>query len=148
MYHDIADDLIHSIENKLFSQKLPTEHQLMERYNVSRNTIRKAIDIVAQKGLVRRVQGSGYFINDISQAKHTVVNLTMGNSRTRYHTQMTSKIVTFDEIHADESLAKEFGARNGEALRCIASSGSATSTSNFIVSNMPTMLKARFLPYL
>ncbi len=49
MYHDIADDLIHSIENKLFSQKLPTEHQLMERYNVSRNTIRKAIDIVAQK---------------------------------------------------------------------------------------------------
>ena len=43
MYHDIADDLIHSIENKLFSQKLPTEHQLMERYNVSRNTIRKQL---------------------------------------------------------------------------------------------------------
>ncbi len=43
----------------------------------------------------------------------------MGNSRTRYHTQMTSKIVTFDEIHADESLAKEFGARNGEALHRI-----------------------------
>ncbi|AVK99243.1 GntR family transcriptional regulator [Pediococcus inopinatus] len=119
MYHDIADDLIHSIENKLFSQELPTEHQLMERYNVSRNTIRKAIDIVAQKGLVRRVQGSGYFVNDISQAKHTVVNLTMGTSRTRYHKEMTSKIVTFDEIHADEALAKEFGVLNGAALHRI-----------------------------
>ncbi|GEL15609.1 GntR family transcriptional regulator [Pediococcus cellicola] len=116
MYHDIADDLIHSIENKLFKEKLPTEHQLMERYNVSRNTIRKAIDIVAQKGLVRRVQGSGYFVNDISQAEKTVVNLTMGLSRTRYHKEMTSKIVTFDEIHADEALSQQYGVRNGAAL--------------------------------
>ncbi|WP_412989104.1 GntR family transcriptional regulator [Pediococcus siamensis] len=116
MYHDIANDLIHSIENKLFKEKLPTEHQLMERYNVSRNTIRKAIDIVAQKGLVRRVQGSGYFINDISQAEKTVVNLTMGSSRSRYHKDMSSKIVTFDEIHADAALAKQFGVRDGAAL--------------------------------
>ena len=32
---------------------------------------------------------------------------------------MTSKIVTFDEIHADEALAKEFGVLNGAALHRI-----------------------------
>jgi len=66
VYHDIADDITKSINEGLFDKKLPTEVQLMARYNVSRNTIRKAIDLVYQKGLLRRVQGSGYFINDIS----------------------------------------------------------------------------------
>ncbi len=116
MYHDIADDLIHSIENKLFEKKLPTEHQLMARYNVSRNTIRKAVDIVVQKGLVNRIQGSGYFVKNINQAEKTVVNLTMGSSRTRYHQDMTSRVVTFDKIHASENLATQFNIKKGTPL--------------------------------
>ena len=42
--------------------KLPTEEELMNEFNVSRNTIRKAIEILSGRGLVYQVQGSGIFL--------------------------------------------------------------------------------------
>lgn len=119
MYHEIADDLIRSIQHQLFKEKLPTEQKLMDRYNVSRNTIRKSLDIVCQRGLARRVQGSGYYINNIDQSSKRVVNLTMGISSKEHRNKLTSKVITFDRIVADDALAKQFGAQIGDELHRI-----------------------------
>jgi GntR family transcriptional regulator len=43
-------------------QKIPTEAELMETYNVSRMTSRQAIEILHEKGLVVRKQGKGTFV--------------------------------------------------------------------------------------
>ena len=59
MYHDIAEQLIQDILAGKYPVKLPTEQVLMNRYQASRNTIRKALDVIFAHGLVRRVQGSG-----------------------------------------------------------------------------------------
>ena len=64
MYREIATKLVAAIQDGVFTVKLPTEAQLMERYHASRNTIRKAIDLIYQQGLLRRVQGSGYYITN------------------------------------------------------------------------------------
>lgn len=48
MYRDISTKLVAAIQDGIFTVKLPTEAQLMERYQASRNTIRKAIDLVYQ----------------------------------------------------------------------------------------------------
>lgn len=109
IYHTIAEQIIDSIINKEFNQKLPTEAQLMELYGVSRNTIRKAIDVVFQRGLLKRVQGSGYFINDISRDGKLVVNLSMGSGNPiRFRdSKLESKILTFDLIKADKAIAQD-----------------------------------------
>lgn len=122
MYHDIADDITKAINDGIFTKKLPTEVQLMARYNVSRNTIRKAIDLVYQKGLLRRVQGSGYFVNDISLTHKTVINLSVGAGQPLHSedSQLVSKVVTFDKIKADVPMAKRVGiAPNSELYRVI-----------------------------
>ncbi|MFC6171184.1 GntR family transcriptional regulator [Loigolactobacillus jiayinensis] len=118
MYHDIADDITKSINEGLFDKKLPTEVQLMARYNVSRNTIRKAIDLVYQKGLLRRVQGSGYFVNDISLAEKTVINLSVGAGQPLHFAdgKLISKVITFDKIYADAALARRMSIKNGSEL--------------------------------
>lgn len=118
MYHDIADDITKSINEGLFDKKLPTEVQLMARYNVSRNTIRKAIDLVYQKGLLRRVQGSGYFINDISLSEKTVINLSVGAGQPLHLAdgKLVSKVITFDKINADIALANRMSIKNGSEL--------------------------------
>lgn len=43
------------------NEKLPTEEELMHRFQVSRNTIRRALKILADEGYVYQVQGSGLF---------------------------------------------------------------------------------------
>lgn len=62
-------------ENKFSgNEKLPSENALCRRLNVSRATIRSAIDLLADEGLVYKIKGSGtYFHRDkaLSQSLHS-----------------------------------------------------------------------------
>lgn len=51
-------------ENKFSGNlRLPSENALCRRLDMSRETVRAALDRMAQEGLVRRVKGSGTYIN-------------------------------------------------------------------------------------
>ncbi|CAG7621274.1 HTH-type transcriptional repressor NagR [Paenibacillus solanacearum] len=51
------------------SGKMPTEQELMERFKVSRITIRHALKILEDEGIVRRERGRGTFLQT-NQAEH------------------------------------------------------------------------------
>lgn len=52
-------------EKKLIpGQKMYSENELKEMFGVSRQTVRHAISVLEQDGMIRRIQGSGTYIND------------------------------------------------------------------------------------
>lgn len=68
-----AQDPIYLVIRRCISQRiergeypsgsaLPSEHDLAEEFGVARLTIRKAIDDLVDRGLIRRVQGKGAFV--------------------------------------------------------------------------------------
>ena len=64
MYHQIADDLRWQIEQGTLGpgQQLPTELELREKYEASRNTIRDAVKRLIALGLVETRPGQGTFV--------------------------------------------------------------------------------------
>ena len=62
MVVDWVQERIASGEFELGS-KLYSENELSEKFNLSRQTVRHAIDVLEQKRLVTRVQGSGTFVS-------------------------------------------------------------------------------------
>lgn len=66
MYRQIAEDLRHRIQSGELpaGAQLPTELELRERYQASRNTIRDAIRWLIQRGLVASQAGRGTFVVD------------------------------------------------------------------------------------
>lgn len=48
-------------ENYQANQALPTENELIDRYSVSRNTVRKTLDELLKIGLIYKKQGSGSY---------------------------------------------------------------------------------------
>ena len=64
LYAQIVDQPNHDIEAGLYSPsgRLPTEGELSKQYNVSRITIRRAVDELVSKGLVEKKQGKGTFL--------------------------------------------------------------------------------------
>jgi GntR family transcriptional regulator len=63
-YHRIADDLRGQIERGELEagEQLPTEFELVERYEASRNTVRLALRRLTEEGLIIAGQGRGSFV--------------------------------------------------------------------------------------
>ncbi|MFW6303012.1 MAG: GntR family transcriptional regulator [Candidatus Sumerlaeota bacterium] len=65
----IARALAERIQSGEFSEgaRLPSRHQLMRRYKVSRSTVDRALSMLGEQGLVTSAKGAGTFVNTLSQ---------------------------------------------------------------------------------
>lgn len=65
LYQQLQRSLREAIESRVIApdDALPPERDLAEELNVSRITVRKAIDGLVEEGLLTRKQGSGTFVN-------------------------------------------------------------------------------------
>ena len=65
-YQSIADSLRQEIETGVYSSKqlLPTEHLLCQRFQISRQTVRRALSVLEDEGLITRRQGSGSHLRE------------------------------------------------------------------------------------
>src|SRR3974390_1774776 len=61
LYHQIRQDIKAKIKSEKFpvNQPIPSESELMVQYNVSRMTVRLAIDELEKEGYVKKIQGKG-----------------------------------------------------------------------------------------
>ncbi|MBL4936217.1 GntR family transcriptional regulator [Clostridium sp. YIM B02515] len=66
LYNQIVDHLMNMIEKKeiLPGDRLPTEHELMVKFNVSRITAKRALEELKNRGLIYRKQGQGSFLSN------------------------------------------------------------------------------------
>lgn len=135
----IYNDLVKLIQHGKFQPKetLPSEHELTDRYHTSRETVRKALNLLAQNGYIQKVRGKGSVVldhgkfefpvsgltsfkelsNQLGQDFHTIVHeLTLNNARGEIekHLQCTKeqklwKIVRSREIGGEKIiLDKDF----------------------------------------
>ncbi len=76
LHLSISEDLHRQIlqDNYPPGTKLPSEHQLMASFKVSRITVRQAIANLASQGLVTAQQGKGVFVNEQRKIVHSLSN--------------------------------------------------------------------------
>ncbi len=109
-YEIVTGKLMKDINNGVYDKerKLPTEDELMNIFNVSRNTIRKAIEILVNHGYVYQVQGSGIFLRDYQKDKCISLKQMNGLTKELQNKKIKSKVIEFSIIDADETLAEKF----------------------------------------
>lgn len=109
-YKEIADD----IRNQILSGKyninaqLPLEKEMCVTYNVSRITVKKAVDELVGEGLVIKRRGSGTFVKAIDES--TAEDLTLsrqfsGFTDSNKGKKIKSKILTFEVVHPSSEIA-------------------------------------------
>lgn len=69
MYRKIYDDLIQGISEGIYPPggRLPSEKELAEMYSVSRITSKKALEMLAERGVIYRKPGKGSYVLDASK---------------------------------------------------------------------------------
>lgn len=64
-YHLIENDILDKINSGIYEAgtALPSEAELSAMYNCSRVTVRQALGTLAYKGFIKKIQGSGAYVN-------------------------------------------------------------------------------------
>jgi GntR family transcriptional regulator, transcriptional regulator of bglA len=87
------------------TRRLNTEDAYIEEYDVSRNTVRNAIDLLIKRGYCFPIQGSGVFLRRKKQALSFDLESIDGLTRKMAPLPVTNDVLEFKEISADEEMA-------------------------------------------
>lgn len=76
-YLSIYHDLVEKIRQGHWKpyDKLPSENELSERYNTSRETIRKALNLLSEHGYIQKMKGKGSIVLDVGKYDFPVSGL-------------------------------------------------------------------------
>ncbi|MDQ0151042.1 trehalose operon repressor [Eubacterium multiforme] len=111
-YLDIYNYLKEKILNNSFKpgEKLPSENELTTLFSVSRNTVRRAIDMLATDGIVTSVHGKGVFVIENKPFKFLVGGLqSFKEASINNNIKYTTEIPLFEEIIVDKELSEKTG---------------------------------------
>lgn len=118
-YLEIYNFIKENIDNGTYppEEKIPSENQLKDIFSVSRNTIRKAIDLLASDGLLSSVHGKGVFV-----MKKIPVNFLLGGTESfkevtlKNGLKYKTTIPVFETIIVDNELSKKTHFQIGEIV--------------------------------
>ena len=116
-YHRLADWLRQQIREGTLQpgDQLPTEAGLCEQFGVSRGTVRQAIQLLVQEGLVEREQGRGSFV----KAPRRRAFFTLTGFRQEMRRQgiiPETRVLAAEVISADLTTAQKLGLDEGEPI--------------------------------
>ena len=117
-YQKILDDLERDIINGKYNEikKLPKEEELINMYDVSRTTVRKAISILVNKGYVYQVQGSGIFLRDAALKGYLSLENLRGLRRDYPDKKIESKVIQLKLIEAPDFVSEKMKIEIGKPV--------------------------------
>lgn len=88
-------------------EPLPSERDLMQRYGVSRMTVRQAVEMLADEGLVYRVRGSGTFVAESRKIVKSLRLSSFSEDIRARHMQPGSRLLARQTVPADADVARD-----------------------------------------
>lgn len=102
-----------------YQELLPSENTLVSIYDCSRNTVRRAISMLADDGYVQSLHGKGVRViyQPVAQTNFTIGGIeSFKESAARNRKHAFTRVVNFTEITSDERIFKKTGFLPGTPL--------------------------------
>ena len=108
LYVQLKELILGDIQNGTLSagDMIPTEHELMDAYSVSRNVVRQAIGELVEGGYLIRKKAKGTFVSTPSANIEKISTLELFRESTlRSGAIPTTKVLSMEVLDADEEIA-------------------------------------------
>ena len=109
LYQQLAEELRKNIETDRWKpdDQIPTEGELMELFNVSRVTVRKAIEELVEDGLLIKIHGKGTFVARKKIQKPIQTFIGFSEMCKNMGLKPSSKVISL-EMHAAHKKVRDF----------------------------------------
>ena len=117
IYRELKADI--ESEKLPYQSLMPSENQLIVRFSCSRNTVRRAISMLAEEGYVQPMHGRGVRIIYTKTAPQSFLIggiESFKESAKRNNLETNTKLIRFAEIIADEHVSRRTGFPEGTEL--------------------------------
>ena len=115
-YYQLKEILESRLESGEFQvgNRFPTDEELCSEYQLSRGTVRRALDMLVEDGKLRRVQGKGTFVNSpvLSPVYFRLANFD--EEMKLRGLKPSTKLLNLRRFPATEEIAKHLHVRAGE----------------------------------
>jgi GntR family phosphonate transport system transcriptional regulator len=121
LYARIADELRQNIDQGVYriGDRLPTEMQLAARYAVNRHTVRQAIALLKQEGLLRVDQGRGTFVAAQTIRYPIGKRVRYGETLKAQGLDVQMQVLRMVEVPADAAVAEGLAVNLGESVALV-----------------------------
>lgn len=115
LYDQLANQIRTDIANGKFSvgEKIPSELELSDLYNISRNTVRKAISVLVNEKLLIKAHGKGTFVSSNTDNLNNSTFLSFTDNVKSMDKTLSTKLVNITHVHPTEG-QKEFFKLNSD----------------------------------
>lgn len=122
LYRAIREDIVEDILTGVYEpgEMIAGQEVYAKKFNVSRATVRKAIDELVEKKVLFTVKGKGTFVSEKSTPKARNGRKLSFSASERVKSQtLTSKIIALNECIASRRVAKQLRIEQEEAVVCL-----------------------------
>lgn len=100
--------------------KLPSENDLMRQFDVSRVTVRQALEALREDGIIESHHGKGWFLRRLCAVQNLSRLQGFGEMLAPMGVEARSEVLDFAEVGAPPAVAQAFGLADGSHVAQIA----------------------------
>ena len=110
-YRWLAETLREEIAQGVYKpgDALPTEHELMRRYNLSSTTVRRAVQDLVREGLIYRRAGKGTFVKRSKIEEHLLHLTSFAEEMQSRHIKPNFKLIRAERLVPPAEIARLLG---------------------------------------
>ncbi|WP_262428892.1 GntR family transcriptional regulator [Paratissierella segnis] len=140
LYSQLMDIIVEMIEegNLKEDDQLPSERELCDTYDISRSTVRQAIQELEKEGYIYRLHGKGTYISPKMFKQNLLKFYSFTEEMKKLGKTPSSMVLDFDIINTNEKLAKKMRLNIGDKVYIF--------TRLRLADNEPMMLETSYVP--
>src|SRR6056297_1517898 len=141
LYYQLKQIIIDKIENRELTEndKLPTEKELCDRYNISRATVRQALKELENDDYIYKIQGKGTFVSPKRYQQDLLKFYSFTDEMKKLSKTPTSKVLEFDITPPNKKIAKTLSINQNDKVYRF--------TRLRLADDEPMMLETTYIPY-
>lgn len=118
LYYQLREKLAKKIASHEWKpgEKIPSEAELCDIYNVSRITVRKAIEDLARSGQLIKHQGKGTFVTNVSMDHKLSKFYSFSEELTRSGMTERAQVLSFDLVAAGDEVGEKLSMQKDEQV--------------------------------
>lgn len=118
LYCKLAEKLEEKINDGIYKpgDKIPSERELCDLYNVSRMTVRLAIDELERLGKIEKIQGKGTFVLNKSIVQNLNNVYSFSKEMEKQGKISSTRIIAREVIEANSKISKHLGIKESEKV--------------------------------